>query len=136
MRALRVLAERSQPLVLAVDDDKFQHKLLGQLLAPTKAETVFVTTAADAIASLHKRRPDLIIMDVGLPNVDGVEATRLLKSAAQFAAIPVIMITGVGGKNVVVDSLKAGASDFVVKPINKDILLGKVRKLLYGRAAV
>ena len=57
-------------------NDEFQHKLLS---------------ATGAIAGLHKRRPDLILMDASLPDVDGVEATRLLKSAAQFAAIPVIM---------------------------------------------
>ena len=134
VRALRVLAERWQPLVLVVDDDRFQHKVLGQLLEPAEAELVFVTSATEAIAGLHKRRPDLILMDVSLPDVNGVEATRLLKSAAQFAAIPVIMITGVGGKTMVVDSLKAGATDFVVKPFDKVVLLGKVRKVLYGRA--
>ena len=134
VRALRVLAERWQPLVLVVDDDRFQHKLLGQLLEPAEAELVFVSSATEAIAGLHKRRPDLILMDVSLPDVNGVEATRLLKSAAQFAAIPVIMITGVGGKAMVVESLKAGATDFVVKPFDKVVLLGKVRKVLYGRA--
>jgi CheY-like chemotaxis protein len=134
VRALRVLAERSQPLVLVVDDDKFQHKLLGQLLESAKVELVFVTSATEAIARLHKRRPDLILMDVSLPDVDGIEVTRLLKSAAQFAAIPVIMITGVGGKTTVFDSLKAGAADFVVKPFDKITLLGKVRKVLYGSA--
>lgn len=134
VRALRVLAERWQPLVLVVDDDRFQHKVLGQLLEPAGAELVFVTSATEAIAGLHKRRPDLILMDVSLPDVNGVEATRLLKSAAQFAAIPVIMITGVGGKTMVVESLKAGATDFVVKPFDKVVLLGKVRKVLYGRA--
>ena len=135
LRALRGLAERCPPLALVVDDDKFQHKLLAQLLAPAKVELAFATNAVAAIAGLHKRRPDLILMDVSLPDVDGVAATRLLKSAAQFAAIPVIMITGVGGKNVVVESLKAGAADFVVKPFDKNVLLGKVRRLLYGRGA-
>jgi len=133
VRALRVLADRWRPLVLVVDDDKFQHKLLDQVLGVAKVELSFVTSATEAIAGLHKRRPDLILMDVNLPDVDGVKATTLLKSAAQFAAIPVIMITGVGGKEMVVESLKAGAADFVVKPFDKDILLGKVRKALYGR---
>jgi len=134
VRALRHLAERFPPRVLVVDDDRFQHKVLGQLLATAKVELTCVTSATDAIAVLHKRRPDLILMDVSLPDVDGVETTRLLKSAAHFAPIPVIMITGVGGKSMVVESLKAGAADFVVKPLDKNVLLGKVRKALYGRA--
>lgn len=135
VRALRQLAERCPPLVLVVDDDRLQHKLLGQVLGSEKVDLVFATTAAEAIASLHKRRPDLILMDVSMPEVDGIAATRLLKSAAQFSAIAVIMITGVGGPNVVVESLKAGAADFVVKPFDRNILLGKVRKLLFGRTS-
>jgi PleD family two-component response regulator len=133
-RMLRTLAERCPPLVLVVDDDVFQHKLIGQVLAAAGIEAVFATTAGKAMGSLQKqaRRPDLILMDVSLPGVDGIEATRLLKAAPQVAGIPVIMITGVGGKNVVVESLKAGAADFVVKPLDRNVLLGKVRKLLYG----
>jgi len=133
VNTLRGLADRLPPRVLVVDDDKFQHKLLGQLLGPAKLDLVFAVSVTDAIVALHKRRPDLILMDVSLPDLDGVQATRLLKSAEQFAAIPVIMITGVGGRAMVLESLKAGAADFVVKPFDKSALLGKVRKLLYGR---
>lgn len=133
LRALRLLAERCPPRVLAVDDDRLQHKLLGQVLAAEPIELAFAATAAEAIAGLHRRRPELILMDVNMPEVDGIAATRLLKSAPQFAAIPVIMMTGAGGSNVVVESLKAGAADFVVKPFDRDILLAKVRKLLFGR---
>lgn len=134
VRALGTLADRTPPLVLVVDDDRFQHKLLTQALAGAKLELVFAATAADAIASLHRRRPDLILMDVSLPDFDGLQATRLLKASETYAAIPVIMITGVGGRDMVIESLKAGAADFVVKPVDRSILLGKVRKVLCGRA--
>lgn len=134
VRALRLLAERCPPLVLVVDDDRLQHKLLSQALATEQLELSFATTVAEAFASLHKRRPDLILMDVSMPEIDGIAATRLLKSAEQFKAIAVIMITGIGGPDVVVECLKAGAADFVVKPFDRAILLGKVRKVLFGRA--
>lgn len=136
VRALRQLAERCPPLVLVVDDDRLQHKLLAQVLGSEKVELVFATTVAEAIAGLHKRRPDLILMDVSMAEVDGIAATRLLKSAAQFSAIAVMMITGIGGPNVVVESLKAGAADFVVKPFDRSTLLTKVRKLLFGRSSM
>ncbi|HLL10511.1 MAG TPA: response regulator [Rubrivivax sp.] len=132
VRALRSLAEHFPPVVLMIDDDRLQHKLLRQLLAPLKLSCAFASSAAQGIATLHRRRPDLILMDVRLPGIDGIEATRLLKSAAHFAAIPVIMITGVGGKDVVVESLKAGAVDFVVKPFDGDSVLAKVRRVLYA----
>ncbi|HLL17688.1 MAG TPA: response regulator [Rubrivivax sp.] len=133
VRALRSIVERFPPTVLMIDDDRLQHKLLGQLLAPLKLNCAFASSAAQGFAELHRRRPDLILMDVRLPDVNGIEATRLLKSATHFSAIPVIMITGVGGKEVVVESLKAGAVDFVVKPFDADSVVAKVRRVLYGK---
>ncbi|MBC7857972.1 MAG: response regulator, partial [Burkholderiaceae bacterium] len=79
---------------------------------------------------LRKCQPDLVLMDINLPDIDGVEVTRRLKLAEQFAGIPVIMITGQSGKDMVIESLNAGAADFVVKPFDKPTLLGKVRKFL------
>lgn len=129
-RALQLLSKRVRPVVLVVDDDPFQLKLLGRLLADEHIEPVFAASGAEAIAILRKCRPDLVLMDINLPDIDGVEVTRRLKLAEQFAGIPVIMITGQSGKHMVIESLKAGAADFVVKPFDKPTLLGKVRKFL------
>lgn len=71
----------------------------------------FATSGMEALATLRKRRPDLVLMDVGLPDINGVETTRRLKSVEQFAKIPVVVITGHSEKAVVVESLKASASD-------------------------
>lgn len=130
VRALQALADRVRPVVLVVDDDEFQHKLLQQLLADAKLELIFATSGTEALATLRRRRPDIVLMDVNLPDIDGVEVTRRLKSIDQFAGIPVIMITGQSEKEVVVKSLNAGASDFVVKPFHKDTLLSKLRHFL------
>jgi CheY-like chemotaxis protein len=69
-------------------------------------------------------------MDVMMPNMDGVEATRRLKTVPQFAGIPVIMLTGKSEKNVVTESLKAGATGFLVKPFDRDTLITKVKQAL------
>jgi len=69
-------------------------------------------------------------MDIELPDISGVEVTRRMKSVEQFADIPVVMITGHSERHLVVDSLKAGAADFVVKPFDKTTLLAKLRRLL------
>lgn len=134
-RALQSVVAHYRPLVLVVDDDELQHKLLKQLLAEMNLDLVFATTGAEALGVLRKHRPDLILMDVGLPDVDGVETTRRLKSVEQFASIPVVMITGHSEKTVVVDSLKAGASDFAVKPFDRDVLRAKVLNFLDGTHA-
>jgi CheY-like chemotaxis protein len=112
-------------------NDEFQHKLLRQLLAAAELELAFATSAIEALAALRRSRPDLILMDVNLPDIDGVEATRRIKSVEQFASIPVIMISGDSEKDKVVDCLKAGASAFVVKPLDKTTLLAKLRKFLH-----
>lgn len=129
-RALQSMAEHFRPTVLVVDDDEFQHKILKQMLADLNIDLIFTTSGTEALGVLRKRRPDLILMDVGLPDIDGIETTRRLKSIEQFARIPVIMITGRSEKSVVVESLKAGASGFAVKPFDKDVLLAKMRDFM------
>jgi CheY-like chemotaxis protein len=131
-RALLALARRVRPVVLVVEDNEFQQSLLKGLLAEADLELAFAASGIEALATLHRQRPDLILMDVNLPDIDGIETTRRLKSVKQFADIPVVMITGHSEKNVVVESRKAGASDFVVKPFTKGTLLAKVRDFLPG----
>ncbi len=128
LRALSALAQRIPPTVLVVDDDELQHKLVARILEAQNCRLLFAASGADALRAMDKSRPDLILMDVQMPDMDGIEATRRLKLVPQFAAVPVIMITGKSAGNVVVDSLKAGAVDFVVKPFDRDTLIAKVAR--------
>ena len=132
--SLRVLSAGLKPIVLIVDDDEFQIQLLTRVLSDAGIELNQAGSGAAALASLGKIRPDLIVMDIQLPDIDGIEVTRRLKSMDRFATIPVIMITGQSEKNVVIESLRAGASDFVVKPFDKDVLLEKMLRFLNGPA--
>jgi CheY-like chemotaxis protein len=134
-RALKAMADQIRPLVLVVDDDEFQHTLLRKLLAEAKVDLIFATTGIEALATLRRHRPDLILMDVELPDLDGLEATRRLKAIKHLAAIPIIMITGHSEKSVVVEAIKAGAAGFVVKPFDKAALLAKVRNTVQLSAA-
>ncbi|NMG42744.1 response regulator [Aromatoleum toluvorans] len=129
-RELQSLADRIPPVVLVVDDDELQHKLIGRLLGDMQLEILYASSGTEALGVLRRRRPDLILMDVNLPDFSGVEATRRLKSNAALANVPVVMITGRAEKSVVVDSLKAGAVDFVVKPVDRETLQGKLRSYL------
>ena len=131
-RDLQSLADRVRPLLLMVDDDPYQHKLLGAVLRDANLDLDFATSGTEALALLSRRRPDLILMDVDLPDIDGVETTRRIKAVERLAGIPVVMLTGHGDKDVVVRSIKAGASGFLVKPLNKDTLLAKIRSCLNG----
>jgi CheY-like chemotaxis protein len=131
-RSLGALAGRLRPVVLMVDDDDMQHRLLASVLSELNLDLVFAGGGAEALGVLRKRRPDLVLMDIELPDIGGVEVTRRMKSIAAFATIPVVMITGHSEKHLVVDSLKAGAADFVVKPFDRATVIAKVRKLLGG----
>lgn len=129
-RALGTLARQVHPLVLLIEDDSFQQQLVAQILDAQPFELVVAGSGAEGLAVLRKRCPDLILMDYMLPDIDGIDATRRLKSVAQFAEIPVVMITGNSEKAVVINSLKAGAADFIVKPFDRDNLLLKIASLL------
>ena len=129
-RALNAMAGRIRPIVLIVDDDEFQHKIIAKLLEEENYHLIFATDGFEALSILRKTQPDIILMDVMMPNMNGMETTRRVKAISQFAKTPVIMITGKSEGKVVVDSLKAGASDFVVKPFDRVTLIDKIARAL------
>jgi DNA-binding response OmpR family regulator len=129
-RQLRALVDSMPPVVLIVEDDPLQQKVLAKVMEAEGCELIFAGTGCEGLAALRRVRPDLVLMDVMLPDMDGVEATKRLKSAQEFQSVPVIMITGQSEKAVVMSSLQAGAADFVVKPFDRETLLAKVRHLL------
>jgi CheY-like chemotaxis protein len=129
-RAMHELAKRVRPTVLAVDDDVFEQTLLARLLANTKVDLICVSTGAQAFSSIWTRRPDLMLIDADLPDISGIEVIRRLKSVEPLAAIPVIMATAHSQRAIVMESLKAGAVDFIVKPFRRATLLGKLEAFL------
>lgn len=132
-RKLRGLAAQRPACVLVVDDDRFQCKLLERLLADFDCRLQFAHSGAEAFAALARERPELILMDVQLPDADGVAITRQLKANPALAGIPVIMITGHSERNILQASLAAGAVDFVVKPFERERMHAKLAKFLHGR---
>ncbi|MBK7062531.1 MAG: response regulator [Rubrivivax sp.] len=131
---MRQLADRIRPLVLIVDDDEFQQRLLlAKTLPGPEARPDLCRVRLRAMGLLRKQRPNLVLMDIDLPDIDGVEVTRWIKSIDEFKQTPVVMITGHSEKRKVIDSLKAGAADFIVKPIDQSTFMAKVHKLLPDR---
>jgi CheY-like chemotaxis protein len=130
-RGLQSMAAKVKPMVMVVDDDDVQHFILAQFLGKDKFELLFATSGNEALTLLRRNRPQLIFMDQNLPDMPGTEATRRIKAIERFADVPIIMITGVSERNVVVESRQAGAVDFIVKPIAATTLREKVRKFLH-----
>ena len=133
-RVLNAIAESIRPTILVVDDDEIQRIILNKLLTARNYSLLFARDGIEALNVLKNKHPNLILMDIMMPNMNGMEATRQLKANPEFAEIPVIMITGKSEGEVVTDCMKAGAVDFVVKPYEHATLLSKIDHAL--KAAV
>ncbi|MBA4143662.1 MAG: response regulator [Nitrosospira sp.] len=129
-RTLNAMADRLYPAVLIVDDDEFQRTIVGKILETMSYRIEYADGGLAALDVLHTLRPDLVLMDFMMPGIDGIETTRRLKSVPGFASLPVIMMTGRSEENIVIESLQAGAIDFMVKPIERETLIGKVDHVL------
>lgn len=125
-RALNAMAERIRPTVLVVDDNEPQRKIIGKLLKTDNYRLIYANDGFEALNILRKTQPDLILMDILMPNMNGLETTRRLKAIPKFYKTPVIMITGKSEGKIVADSLNAGAVDFVVKPFDHATLMAKI----------
>lgn len=132
MSAVKMLTVTPRPLVLVVDDDEFERKLSREILKGAPYDLLFANNGGEALDLMRERRPDLILMDMVMPGINGLETLRRLKASQTLADIPVMMITGQSEKDVVVECLKAGAVDFVVKPLDREVLLKKVERFLKG----
>ena len=130
IHTLNAMAECIEPMVMMVDDDVFQHIIVSKLLKDEGYRLVFVTSGIEALNMLRKIHPDLILMDLSMPEMDGLEVARRMKGVVRFANIPIIMITGKSEENVVTESLRVGAIDFMVKPFGREALIEKIAKVL------
>jgi two-component system cell cycle response regulator DivK len=115
------------PLVLIVDDNDRNRKLARDLLRLARFRTLEAVTAAEAIALASEHVPDVILMDVRLPDLDGTEAARMLKAGSRTSRIPVVAVTALrldGHEDWLHD---AGFAGFIAKPIDIDVFADLVR---------
>ena len=119
--------------IVAVDDSAIVLKMLGKILG-TKYELHCFAGGSRALEFLKVRTPDLIILDIDMPEIDGYEMLRLLREHEHMAQVPVIFLTSNNDKNYVLKAVAGGAKDYVIKPIDEELLMGKVRAQL-GDAA-
>ena len=116
--------------ILAVDDQEDNRRILRDLLQSAGYEVIESVTGGDAVVQAEAQRPDLILMDIQLPDIDGYEATRRIKANAALRAIPVIVVTSYALSGDEEKSFAAGADAYVSKPFSPRALLAKVREFL------
>ena len=125
--------ERERPLVLIVEDQSELRRLYAQQFTISGFDVIEAENGADAIAHTTSHVPDVVLMDLSLPIVDGWEATRRLKNDSRTAHIPVVALTAHDGAGELQRATRAGCDWFVPKPCPPDALITEVRRVLAGR---
>jgi two-component system cell cycle response regulator DivK len=118
------------PKILLVEDNEMNRDMLSRRLARSGFEVVMAVDGGQGVAMAISEKPDLILMDMSLPVLDGWEATRRVKADPVTKAIPVIALTAHAMAEDKEKSLAAGCDDFDTKPVELPRLLGKIQALL------
>jgi CheY-like chemotaxis protein len=115
--------------ILVVDDEPLGQETLQALLTPLNCRLTFASNGADALRLAHDAVPDLILLDVMMPGMDGFEVCRRLRADSALAEVPVIMLTALDDRDSRLQGIEAGADDFVSKPYDRMELRARVRTI-------
>jgi CheY-like chemotaxis protein len=122
--------------ILLVEDNEVNRRLAGFLLRSQGYQVREATTALAAFEIIEKERPDLIVMDIQLPGMDGLEATRKIKEQPATADIPIIAVTSYAMKGDREKALAAGCAGYVTKPIDKNTFIQEVAAHVGGKSRI
>ncbi len=116
--------------ILVVEDQEDNRQIIRDMLAPTDYEIIEAENGEEALAEIAKQRPDLILMDIQLPSMDGYTATRRIKADPALRSIPIIAVTSYALSGEDKKAREAGCDDYIPKPYSPRELLAKVRQYL------
>lgn len=115
--------------ILAVDDTAIILTRITDALR-NDYEVTTINSGIRALKYLQQEKPDLILLDIQMPNKDGIETLREIRAMRGLADIPVIMLTGVEDKSSVLESARLGICDYILKPFSSEDLLARIRRVL------
>jgi two-component system cell cycle response regulator DivK len=116
--------------ILVVEDQPDNRQIIRDMLAPTDYEITEAEDGEQALEAIAKQRPDLILMDIQLPVIDGYTATRKIKADPALRSIPIIAVTSYALSGEETKAREAGCDDYVAKPFSPRQLLAKIRQYL------
>lgn len=117
----------ASPLVLLIEDEPQMRRFLRAMLAARGYRLVEAETGGEGIAQATTRNPELVLLDLGLPDMDGLEVTRRLR---EWSAVPIIVLSARGQEQDKIDALDGGADDYLTKPFSAGELLARLRVAL------
>jgi two-component system cell cycle response regulator DivK len=116
--------------ILVIEDQEDNRQIVRDLMAASGYELIEATTGEEGIAAAARERPDLILMDIQLPGIDGYEVTRRIKANPQLKSIPIIAVTSYALSGDDKKAFAAGCDGYVTKPYSPRLLLAKIREYL------
>jgi class 3 adenylate cyclase/CheY-like chemotaxis protein len=120
--------------ILVVDDVEKNVRLLADILAARGYEVVTAAAGEQALAKIRSEKPDLVLLDVMMPGMDGYEVCRAIRADAATGILPVVLVTALDPDKERLKGLEAGADDFLTKPVNQAELMARVKSLLRIKA--
>jgi PleD family two-component response regulator len=123
------IAARRLPRVLVIEDDPIVRRL-AELSMRHRYEIVTAVTGGEGLAKAQSLRPDLVLVDLGLPDMAGSEVLRRLRATPATGRVQVIVMTAAAGRDTELESLREGVDDFVTKPLDIPILMARIDSVL------
>ncbi len=120
---------QKESCLLIVDDDEHGREALGMLLSREKYQLAFAANGEEALRIAEEIMPDLILLDLMMPEMDGFEVCKRMRVHPQLAEVPIIILTAISDRQVRLSGIEAGADDFITKPFDKLELLARVRTI-------
>ena len=121
---------REPPLILVVEDTEDNRQIIRDLMTSAGYELIEAVDGIEGVAAAEREKPDLILMDIQLPGIDGYEATRRIRMLPELAKVPIIAVTSYALSGDEAKTRAAGCDGYVAKPFSPRQLLAKVREFL------
>jgi DNA-binding response OmpR family regulator len=121
--------------ILVIDDSPTVSNTVGWILNDFGYDVRMAPDGLSALSTIHIFKPDLLLLDVKLPHVDGIKLCEMLRSHAAYVSLPIVMLSGLSSQKDIDRALAAGANSYVVKPVNDEKLIAIIRQQLENGSA-